>query len=877
MSKTVTIGKVALTPRGEYSSTATYEELDVVRYEGSSYVVNKPCSGITPVEGEYYTLLAEKGEPGKPGDKGDPGDSASLEGGTEGQIPYRKADGGLGWMDPPTGDVESFNGRTGPVVPQAGDYTAEMVGAAEEDHTHTLESLGAAPAEHSHTPVSIGAAAAEHNHDTRYFSKTETMSREQIEQAISEVKEEIEGSGGFSKIYLGAPTNVSVTNLDEGAEIKWTDPSNVEISGSTLATWAGTVVVRKVGSQPTSKTDGTIVVDCKTRDQYKINGFKDTGLVNGTTYYYGVFPYSTDGVYTVDSVTTITPSEILPDPATIGTITNLDEGCTVAFTKPANATSVKIVYKAGSAAATPEEGTAVTGTTSPVTITNLTNGTKYFITVFTMNAKRYNVVSKEFTPTAIYPPKATALSVENLIKSARITYTRPSGISSAKIIYKAGSAPSSDTDGTAVASSASPTTISGLTPGTTYYFKVVTYNAKRYSLSEQTVSVVAREAEHYAFTINDNEAVCRSKITYPAGVDNSNFAAAGLSGSAFSYGSWANAFFIKKLKVVMLNFDGTEAYEINKNNYKQKAAGGTVGTEGNVMVAIPKIYYKVVDNGNGTSTYHFSDVALDADYKCWAHIGIDGQEKDYCYMAAYNGSYVGNKLRSLTGQACMASQTAQEEVNRAVANNPNTSKKNWYTGVLADRLLIQLLLLLIGKNTNTQEQFGQGRTAGSNSNTINTGTMDNKGLFWGDTGGVNGVKVFGIENFWGNIWQRTAGWINANGSQKVKMTHGTQDGSTVNGYNFDGSGYVSINTLPSSFWIKTMTRHKFGLLPAAGAGSATTDYADYCWTNNSQVNYALVGGDWNSAADAGAFYVDLLSTASSTNASLGASLSYKKG
>ena len=91
-------GKVALTPRGEYSSTATYEELDVVRYEGSSYVVNKPCSGITPVEGEYYTLLAEKGEPGKPGDKGDPGDSASLEGGTEGQIPYRKADGGLGLM-----------------------------------------------------------------------------------------------------------------------------------------------------------------------------------------------------------------------------------------------------------------------------------------------------------------------------------------------------------------------------------------------------------------------------------------------------------------------------------------------------------------------------------------------------------------------------------------------------------------------------------------------------------------------------------------------------------------------------------------------------------------------------------------------------------
>ena len=49
-------------------------------------------------------------------------------GGTDGQILTKTADG-VAWEDAPEGGVTSFNGRTGAVTPQAGDYTAEMVGA----------------------------------------------------------------------------------------------------------------------------------------------------------------------------------------------------------------------------------------------------------------------------------------------------------------------------------------------------------------------------------------------------------------------------------------------------------------------------------------------------------------------------------------------------------------------------------------------------------------------------------------------------------------------------------------------------------------------------------------------------------------------------
>lgn len=73
MSSTkINLGKVALTPKGEWNAATTYERLDVVSYQGSSYTVLKECIGQTPSEGEYYSLLASKGAKGEQGDSVDP-------------------------------------------------------------------------------------------------------------------------------------------------------------------------------------------------------------------------------------------------------------------------------------------------------------------------------------------------------------------------------------------------------------------------------------------------------------------------------------------------------------------------------------------------------------------------------------------------------------------------------------------------------------------------------------------------------------------------------------------------------------------------------------------------------------------------------------
>ena len=59
MAETI-LGKVSITPRGEYDPAAQYEALDFVRYQGSGFLVRQSCRGVVPVEGTYYMLAAER-------------------------------------------------------------------------------------------------------------------------------------------------------------------------------------------------------------------------------------------------------------------------------------------------------------------------------------------------------------------------------------------------------------------------------------------------------------------------------------------------------------------------------------------------------------------------------------------------------------------------------------------------------------------------------------------------------------------------------------------------------------------------------------------------------------------------------------------------
>ena len=90
------------------------------------------------------------------------------------------------------------------------------------------------------------------------------------------------------------------------------------------------------------------------------------------------------------------------------------------------------------------------------------------------------------------------------------------------------------------------------------------------------------------------------------------------------------------------------------------------------------------------------------------------------------------------------------------------------------------------------------------------------------------------------------------------MTYGQSDGSTTDGYNETGGGYISIGSATPSGtniggYISKMLITDNGLIPTIATGSATTYYCDGIWFNNSQVDYALVGGPSNAGYSIGAF------------------------
>lgn len=61
------LGIVSIKLRGEYDASITYEKLNVVTYQGSSYCAKGPTQGNLPTDTEFWSLIAEKGDKGDTG------------------------------------------------------------------------------------------------------------------------------------------------------------------------------------------------------------------------------------------------------------------------------------------------------------------------------------------------------------------------------------------------------------------------------------------------------------------------------------------------------------------------------------------------------------------------------------------------------------------------------------------------------------------------------------------------------------------------------------------------------------------------------------------------------------------------------------------
>jgi hypothetical protein len=322
------------------------------------------------------------------------------------------------------------------------------------------------------------------------------------------------------------------------------------------------------------------------------------------------------------------------------------------------------------------------------------------------------------------------------------------------------------------------------------------------------------------------------------------------------------------------------------------------GSNGQVMVEVPKFYYRteVLPSGYRWSVSPISIPGLKL-HPNWTR---NGRLQDKIYIGAYKasiydvsaGAYLLNdeqvadfdadKLCSIAGAKPCSGETQALTLPNARKLAQNRGPGWGLVDFLAASAVNMLMLVELG-HFDAQTKIGRGIVdvygGAGNMPTGQTANLGNKsGAATGNvhpvTGEVaNSISYRGLENWWGNIWEWTDG-INIKDNVPYVADHDYVSNK------FDGH-YESLGiTMPSESGyiadIAVSDDYDWGFLPSAVGGSATTKLCDY-YQQDLGNRVAMRGGEWNAGARAGPFYWHVGSAASFQYRSGGARLLYVGG
>lgn len=334
----------------------------------------------------------------------------------------------------------------------------------------------------------------------------------------------------------------------------------------------------------------------------------------------------------------------------------------------------------------------------------------------------------------------------------------------------------------------------------------------------------------------------------------------------------------KGMKRVILNPDGTVAYELDPNNSNYKADGTEVDWQEveslgqNCMVQIPKFWY-IKKTAGDIVTFGVSDRPKDGwkvhpaffrqrDRLCDEINNDVVPEVEYRYIGAFHGWIDENgRLRSLPYKIPTTNITIGDARNAAKKNG------NGY-GILDYYLLyaIQMLYITEYGHPDAQTIIGRG-FVDDNSGKTQTGATLNKGNHtFGEAAGNVQMSYRGIEDLWGNV----ANWLDGfyidgyAGIVKILVSN--------KGFNDAGSGYEQISSgKTNSGNIRTIKpEEKAGFLPETTSGADYESGGLYDYGRFYTSRLASIGAYWSDGSSSGPFRIDGYYSASSSSGYIGA-------
>lgn len=320
------------------------------------------------------------------------------------------------------------------------------------------------------------------------------------------------------------------------------------------------------------------------------------------------------------------------------------------------------------------------------------------------------------------------------------------------------------------------------------------------------------------------------------------------------------------------------------NAYYGDAGYTEDGSNGQVMVKIPKFYYKVTPDSDGgldgvnirKCTWEISDLPVEGFALHPAFYDASGNEIDYFLYGAFDGvgqrnstygtSYntTTDKLSSVAGSSMLPTNSLTRATARTMATNRGTG---WYSAGVKQTMAVQMLMS-VEYGFNSQIGIGQGVVsasaatyAGQTVGNVTSGTQDNK---------TTPVNWRGIENFWGNIFDWIDG-LNIDNNVPYFCNSYTFVDDTVSGYT-----QIGFN-LPSSNYISALgydSNNPWLLLPSASINSNPTGTIGDYLNSSSGWRIVRLGGRWNNDSRAGAFYWRCNDVSSSVDVGVGARIMY---